>query len=226
MDNLTLNVYAITIGFCLPQRIVLAFMTFLGFMCEYMMRNLLSIAITQIAKKTYYNESIISGEVCAADNETLIDDDGDGIFTEGTYEWSEALQGVILSSFYWGYIITHIPGGGILLFFISSRGFSIPTLLRCACREVRRKIDASCWNRRNEYLDMSHASFNHNWRLDTAHHKSSRYGTLSGLHLCVSLWTFIDVDSVERANDFGSFCAEWNSSESVIFMRLHVYYYV
>lgn len=111
MEVKPLFVYTTTVGFCLPQRIVLAFMTFLGFMCEYMMRNLLSIAITQITKKTYSNESIISGEVCAADNETFADDTDDGVTTEGTFEWSEALQGVILSSFYWGYIITHIPGG-------------------------------------------------------------------------------------------------------------------
>lgn len=88
-------------------------MTFLGFMVEYMMRNLLSIAITQIAKKTYTNESIISGDVCPADNETIIDDNDDLGNTngDGFYEWSESLQGIILSSFYWGYIVTHIPGG-------------------------------------------------------------------------------------------------------------------
>lgn len=96
----------------LPQRIILAVMTFLGFMTEYMMRNLLSIAITEIAKKTYTNESIISGDVCPIDNETIVDDNDDqGYTTDGYYEWSETIQGVILSSFYWGYIITHIPGG-------------------------------------------------------------------------------------------------------------------
>ncbi|CRK93649.1 CLUMA_CG007178, isoform A [Clunio marinus] len=98
--------------FYLPQRILLAFMAFLGFVCEYMMRNLLSIAITQIAVKTYTNESIISGDVCPITNETFaVDGNDDNESLQGTYEWSEALQGVILSSFYWGYIITHIPGG-------------------------------------------------------------------------------------------------------------------
>lgn len=85
-------------------------MTFLGFMSEYMMRNLLSIAITQIAKKTFANESVISGDVCPAGNESF-NDDGEGVSIEGVYEWSESLQGIILSSFYWGYIITHVPGG-------------------------------------------------------------------------------------------------------------------
>lgn len=107
-DNRFIGIFA---GFCLPQRIVLAFMTFLGFMCEYMMRNLLSIAITQIAKKPYSNDSSITGEVCPADNETFANDDDGAASLEGVYEWSESLQGVILSSFYWGYIITHVPGG-------------------------------------------------------------------------------------------------------------------
>lgn len=101
----------VCIAFCPPQRIVLAIMTFLGFMSEYMMRNLLSIAITQIAKKTYSSESFISGEVCPADNESFVDDGSNEGSVEGVYEWSEALQGIILSSFYWGYIITHVPGG-------------------------------------------------------------------------------------------------------------------
>lgn len=83
-------------------------MAFLGFMCEYMMRNLLSIAITQIAKRQVSEYHVMKGEICPF-NETLNDnnDEMDG----GTYEWSEAIQGVILSSFYWGYIITHVPGG-------------------------------------------------------------------------------------------------------------------
>lgn len=85
-------------------------MIFFGFVVEYMMRNLLSIAITQIVKKTYTDESIISGEVCPAENDTH-NTDGDFIVNDGIYEWSEALQGVILSAFYWGYIVTHIPGG-------------------------------------------------------------------------------------------------------------------
>lgn len=86
-------------------------MTFLGFMTEYMMRNLLSIAITQIARKTYTNDSIISGDVCPIDNETIIDDNDEQGDADGLYEWNETIQGVILSSFYWGYIVTHIPGG-------------------------------------------------------------------------------------------------------------------
>jgi ACS family sodium-dependent inorganic phosphate cotransporter len=77
-----------------------------------MMRNLISIALTQIAVKTQSSKSTISGEVCAFEEDVIVGNDVSS--NEGNYEWSEALQGVILSSFYWGYIITHIPGGMIV----------------------------------------------------------------------------------------------------------------
>lgn len=31
--------------------------------------------------------------------------------TELKYDWDEATQGLILSSFYYGYVVTHLPGG-------------------------------------------------------------------------------------------------------------------
>lgn len=80
--------------FCLPQRIVLAIMAFLGFMCEYMMRNLLSIAITQIAKSNVVDDQkgLADGAYCPLVNETSGDEDGNNVAVEGIYEWSEALQ--------------------------------------------------------------------------------------------------------------------------------------
>lgn len=93
----------------MPQRFVLVLMLFICFAIEYMSRNVLSIAITEIAKKTYSNETIISGDICPASDDNSTDDSGN--VEKGIYEWSESLQGVILSSFYWGYLPTQIPGG-------------------------------------------------------------------------------------------------------------------
>lgn len=32
-------------------------------------------------------------------------------FQTGIYDWTNTEQGLILSSFFWGYVITHLPGG-------------------------------------------------------------------------------------------------------------------
>lgn len=33
------------------------------------------------------------------------------ILQEGEFDWSEAAQGAILSAFFWGYVLTQVPGG-------------------------------------------------------------------------------------------------------------------
>lgn len=78
-------------------------MGFLAIANAYTMRNCLSIAITEMVKKNPSNET--------AEGECLADESANSGTGTGTYEWSESLQGVILASFYVGYVITHIPGG-------------------------------------------------------------------------------------------------------------------
>lgn len=70
------------------------------------MRICLSVAITEMVKKTINNSSIEAGDTCP-----VLDEGGMGEVSGGEFEWSESLQGLILSSFYWGYVITHLPGG-------------------------------------------------------------------------------------------------------------------
>jgi MFS transporter, ACS family, solute carrier family 17 (sodium-dependent inorganic phosphate cotransporter), other len=69
---------------------------------QYTMRNVLSIAITEMTYRPAQNSSIYD-DTCPAT--------GDGFMKERPgYEWSEQLQGIILGSFFWGYTILHIPG--------------------------------------------------------------------------------------------------------------------
>lgn len=65
-------------------------------------------AITRIVKSPPYNatEAEMQENVCIPEN---FDEDDPG--NPDGYDWSESLQGLILSSFYIGYLITHIPGG-------------------------------------------------------------------------------------------------------------------
>lgn len=101
-------------GFVIPQRVVSALMAFSAVALAYMLRISLSYAITQMVSVPHAHEngSIITNEdVCppyedelnAMHNDqpipTLISVTGE------KYDWSQELQGLILSSFYWGYIV-------------------------------------------------------------------------------------------------------------------------
>ncbi|XP_023173368.1 putative inorganic phosphate cotransporter [Drosophila hydei] len=93
--------------FVLPQRVILAIMGFLAILNAYTMRVCLSQAITVLVIKKNNSDSIDGGHaICEAD-----DLDNGAASDGGKYEWSEELQGLILSSFYIGYIVTHVPGG-------------------------------------------------------------------------------------------------------------------
>ncbi|KAJ4444352.1 hypothetical protein ANN_06144, partial [Periplaneta americana] len=91
---------------CIPQRYVLAIMGFLAIANAYTMRICLSVAITEMVVAKEKNETEIDPEACAASpsQESTVADHRD-------FDWDEETQGLILSSFFWGYIITHIPGG-------------------------------------------------------------------------------------------------------------------
>ncbi|XP_046627283.1 putative inorganic phosphate cotransporter [Neodiprion virginianus] len=90
------------------QRWVFAVMGCLAITVSYAMRITLSLAITQMvttvessSNSTTVDENTCSGTVSASSNSN----------TGDTYEWDEYTQGIILSSFYWGYIVSQVPGG-------------------------------------------------------------------------------------------------------------------
>lgn len=49
------------------------------------------------------------------------------------YDWSQELQGIILSSFYWGYIFTQIPGGILAQRFGGKHVLTIGLLFAAIC---------------------------------------------------------------------------------------------
>uniref|UniRef100_A0A1B0FK41 Major facilitator superfamily (MFS) profile domain-containing protein n=1 Tax=Glossina morsitans morsitans TaxID=37546 RepID=A0A1B0FK41_GLOMM len=90
--------------FFIPQRTIVAIMGFFAIVTGYTQRQCLSMAITQMV--VHRNKSINGDSiVCPEEDSDKIQQGG------GTYEWTEEEQGRALSFFYFGYIITHIPGG-------------------------------------------------------------------------------------------------------------------
>ncbi|XP_055920216.1 putative inorganic phosphate cotransporter isoform X2 [Eupeodes corollae] len=94
--------------FILPQRVILSLMGFMAILNAYTMRISLSVAITQLVVAKNHTGSGHSEGVCMREP---VKPGEEVVPHGGEYTWSEEHQGLILSSFYWGYIITHIPGG-------------------------------------------------------------------------------------------------------------------
>lgn len=86
-------------------------MGFLAVVNAYTMRITLSIAITDMTPKKnnrsammYDFDDVFNGTIKRHVSSRGVDDDK-------IYDWDSETQGLILSSFYWGYVITHMPGG-------------------------------------------------------------------------------------------------------------------
>ena len=76
-----------------PVRYIVVLMAFFGFIINYMLRNNLNLAIVAMVNHTAVNSSDSSGQ------------------EDGPFVWDENIVGLILGSFYYGYICTQIVGG-------------------------------------------------------------------------------------------------------------------
>lgn len=77
-------------------------MGFFAIVNAYTMRMVLNIAIVEMVVKKN-NSGPVEDGYCYYEG-----DEGSSEKTGGDYEWSEKLQGIILSAFYYGYVITHV----------------------------------------------------------------------------------------------------------------------
>ncbi|XP_050671025.1 putative inorganic phosphate cotransporter isoform X1 [Leptidea sinapis] len=97
----------------IPQRYVIGILGLFALANAYTMRVCLSMTITQMVARVASEE--IVGDTCPDDedylfrsnmrNETMVYTGRD------RYDWNESTQGFLLSAFYYGYVLTHIPGG-------------------------------------------------------------------------------------------------------------------
>lgn len=104
-------------------------MAFLALLNAHAMRTNLSMTITRMVatNKSDQNHSlwIQSAAVCTAEADDLefdskalqLQNSLDDYHFFGAsemhshFQWSQEMQGIILSSFYWGYVLAHLPGG-------------------------------------------------------------------------------------------------------------------
>lgn len=112
----------------IPARALTCIMGFLCTVFAYIFRQTLSYALTEIVSKPHENKT---GEgICPqiADAYSSVDADLDG---SKRFDWTQKEQGVVLSSFYWGYIATHIPAA-LLAQHIGGRDVAIIGTAICA----------------------------------------------------------------------------------------------
>ena len=80
-------------------RLNIFFAGFLGFANLYAMRVNLSVAIVYMVNNTALNENKNYTELNPADTK------------DGPFPWDESQQGIILGMFFYGYVLTQVPGG-------------------------------------------------------------------------------------------------------------------
>ncbi|KAK5641112.1 hypothetical protein RI129_009659 [Pyrocoelia pectoralis] len=96
--------------FLIPQRYVLGLMGFLGMINAYLMRVVLSVAITEMVLPLKHSDRYDDSDTCP-DPIGEVHTNISISRNQYLYSWDEQTQGLVLSSFYWGYVLTHLPGG-------------------------------------------------------------------------------------------------------------------
>ncbi|XP_077285427.1 sialin-like [Arctopsyche grandis] len=86
----------------------------MGFWCvaiTYMLRVCLNIAITQMVIESSKNNTHIDPNSCPDPQNQILVQTFEVFNVHNRYDWDEELQGIILGAFYYGYVLTHVPGG-------------------------------------------------------------------------------------------------------------------
>lgn len=130
------------------SRLALAVLGFFGFVNVYALRVNMSVAIVCMVNQTALR--LAEGNTSANESSTKIEPEQQcglihagpsnetkaGDFQDGEFEWNKTVQGLILGSFFWGYIITQIPGGwlatrigGKRVYGLSMLGATVATFL-------------------------------------------------------------------------------------------------
>lgn len=96
-----------------PSRYVLSLLLFWGFFLLYALRVNLSVAIVAMVNGTAVLAagSTARGADCPAPDGSLYNATADPETAGGEFNWDERTQGAVLGSFFYGYVLTQVPGG-------------------------------------------------------------------------------------------------------------------
>ncbi|XP_022662404.1 sialin-like [Varroa destructor] len=89
-------------------RYVFLLLGFTGFSCIFVLRVNLHVAIVSMVNHTAIYKTVTKSDCYKDFNHSITEDI---IHSDGPFEWSPITQGLVLGSYFWGYILTPIPGG-------------------------------------------------------------------------------------------------------------------
>lgn len=110
----------------LGVRHLLAVMVFLGFFNDYTLRTNLSIALVAMVNNTDMNPKVLQNSTKCTD---VIIQEEETANQTGEFNWDHKTRGIILGSFFYGYVISQIPGGYLSRRFGSKRLFGYGILI-------------------------------------------------------------------------------------------------
>ncbi|CAG9774089.1 unnamed protein product [Ceutorhynchus assimilis] len=109
----------------LKCRYILAFLGFFGFANVYAMRVNLSVAIVAMVNQTATATQNGVIDSCPTPNSSTISTS----YSEGEFNWDEKTQGIVLGAFFYGYVVTQIPGGRFAELYSSKMVFGLGVLV-------------------------------------------------------------------------------------------------
>ncbi|CAF1070841.1 unnamed protein product [Rotaria sordida] len=113
-DNNTYQTQSSSGSYCITTRYVVAVWVFFGFFCLYSLRINLSVGIVAMTlPQSVTNESIQACPFTDNNNSNNNNSSSQMISIEGKLDWSPKTQGYVLSSFFYGYLLTQIIGGNL-----------------------------------------------------------------------------------------------------------------
>ncbi|XP_043235324.1 putative inorganic phosphate cotransporter [Amphibalanus amphitrite] len=109
-----------------PVRLLVLFLVTGGFMVQMMLRVTLSVAMVAMVNHTAIPHAEVSAQAAcsnwiAADSAAAPPPPEHDDTEVGEYVWDEFTQGLLLAAFYWGYLVTQVPGGFLAERFGSKR---------------------------------------------------------------------------------------------------------
>lgn len=139
-------------------------------------------------------------------------DDSSNVKDGTRYDWSQKLQGIILSSFYWGYITTQIPGGILSQRFGGKHVLTTGLVFTAICTLVTPVAvqygilkNFSCQVFRFDNGLFSFCRIVDRWR-DRVDHITRADGHRRGHYVLIADGPPVGVDSHRRANNLGLLC--------------------